>query len=162
MPTQIPSEDEVLGYFDKLSNWGRWGDDDQLGTPNLITPEKTLRALATVREGVSVSLARDILWESAVDVPSPPVHYMLESGEGWASGDKVSARPNQAAIDYIGMVFHGVAVTHVDSWRTSSGTARPTTASRRTWSQPAWARPLCPWPPQRTASRHAACWSMCR
>ena len=114
MATQIPSEDEVLGYFDKLSNWGRWGADDQLGTPNLITPEKTLRALATVREGVSVSLARDILWESAVDVPSPPVHYMLESGEGWASGDKVSARANQAAIDYIGMVFHGVAVTHVD------------------------------------------------
>ena len=48
-------------------------------------------------------------------MPSPPVHYMLESGEGWASGEKVSARPNAAAIDYIGMVFHGVAVTHVDS-----------------------------------------------
>jgi kynurenine formamidase len=115
MPAQIPSEDEVLGYFEKLSNWGRWGPDDELGTPNLITPEKTKRALATVQEGVSVSLSRDILWESAADVPSPPVHYMLESGEGWASGDKVSARPNAAAIDYIGMVFHGVAVTHVDS-----------------------------------------------
>lgn len=113
--TQIPSEQEVLGYFEKLSNWGRWGPDDQLGTPNLITPEKTKRALATVQEGHSVSLARDILWESAADVPSPPVHFMLESGEGWASGQKVSARPNAAAIDYIGMVFHGVAVTHVDS-----------------------------------------------
>ncbi len=32
----IPSEDEVLSYFDKFSNWGRWGDDDQLGAPNLI------------------------------------------------------------------------------------------------------------------------------
>ena len=115
MPAQIPSEDEVLGYFDKLSNWGRWGPDDELGTPNLITPEVTKRALATVREGVTVSLAREIMWEGALDVPSPPVHYMLESGEGWASGEKVSARPNQAAIDYIGMVFHGVAVTHVDS-----------------------------------------------
>ena len=115
MPAPIPSEDEVLGYFEKLSNWGRWGPDDELGTPNLITPEKTKRALATVQEGVSVSLSRDILWESAADVPSPPVHYMLESGEGWASGEKVSARANQAAIDYIGMVFHGVAVTHVDS-----------------------------------------------
>jgi kynurenine formamidase len=115
MAAQIPNEEEVLGYFDKLSNWGRWGPDDELGTPNLITPEKTKRALATVREGVSVSLARDIVWESAADVPSPPVHFMLESGEGWASGDKVSSRPNAAAIDYIGMVFHGVAVTHVDS-----------------------------------------------
>ncbi len=115
MPAQIPSEDEVLGYFDRLSNWGRWGPDDELGTPNLITPDVTKRALATVQEGVTVSLAREIMWEGALDVPSPPVHYMLESGEGWASGEKVSARPNQAAIDYIGMVFHGVAVTHVDS-----------------------------------------------
>jgi len=115
MPAQIPSEDEVLAYFDTLSNWGRWGPDDELGTPNLITPEVTKRALATVQEGVTVSLAREIMWEGALDVPSPPVHYMLESGEGWASGEKVSARANQAAIDYIGMVFHGVAVTHVDS-----------------------------------------------
>jgi kynurenine formamidase len=115
MPAQIPTEEEVLGYFEKLSNWGRWGPDDELGTPNLITPEKTKRALATVQEGVTVSLSRDVLWEGAADVPSPPVHFMLESGEGWASGDKVSARPNAAAIDYFGMVFHGVAVTHVDS-----------------------------------------------
>jgi kynurenine formamidase len=115
MPAQIPTEEEVLGYFQKLSNWGRWGPDDELGTPNLITPEKTKRALATVQEGVTVSLARDVLWEGAADVPSPPVHFMLESGEGWASGEKVSARPNAAAIDYFGMVFHGVAVTHVDS-----------------------------------------------
>jgi kynurenine formamidase len=115
MPTQIPSEAEVLTYFDKLSNWNRWGPDDELGTPNLITPEKTRRALATVQEGVSVSLAREIMWDGALDVPSPPVHHMLESGEGWATGDKVSSRPNAAAIDYIGMVFHGVAITHVDS-----------------------------------------------
>ena len=111
----IPTEAEVLTYFDKLSNWGRWGDDDELGTPNLITPEKTKRALSLVQEGVSVSMARPLLWESAADVPSPPVHFMVESGEGWASGDKVSARANAAAIDYIGMIFHGLAITHVDS-----------------------------------------------
>ncbi|HEX5141540.1 MAG TPA: cyclase family protein [Dehalococcoidia bacterium] len=112
---QIPSEAEVLDYFARLSNWGRWGPDDELGTPNLITPEKTKRALATVQEGFSVSLSREIVWEPAVDVASPPVHFMLESGEGWASGEKVSYRPNAAAIDYIGMVFHGVSITHVDS-----------------------------------------------
>ena len=40
---------------------------------------------------------------------------MLESGEGWASGDKVSNRSSQASMDFIGMVFHGWAITHVDS-----------------------------------------------
>jgi len=115
MPQLIPSEEEVLSYHQTLSNWGRWGADDELGTPNLITPEKTRRAVGLVEEGVTVSLAREIMWEGAADVPSPPVHFMLESGEGWASGEKVSARANAAAIDYIGMVFHGVAITHVDS-----------------------------------------------
>ena len=111
----IPTEQEVLEYFKTLSNWGRWGDDDQLGTPNLITPEKTKKAIATVQEGVTVSLSRTVLWDPSPDVPNPPVHYMVESGEGWASGQKVSARPNAAATDYIGMIFHGYAVTHVDS-----------------------------------------------
>jgi hypothetical protein len=85
-----PSEEEVPGYFD-AANWGRWGADDELGTPNLITPEKTKRALATVREGVTVSLAREIRWEGSVDVPSPLRAFMLESGEGWASGDRFRA-----------------------------------------------------------------------
>ena len=115
MASQIPTEEEVLTYFERLSNWGRWGPGDELGTPNLITSEKTRRALATVQEGVSVSMSREVMWESAPDVPSPPVHFMVESGEGWASGDKVSSRTNAAAIDYIGMIFHGLAVTHVDS-----------------------------------------------
>jgi hypothetical protein len=161
-PGPIPTEDEVLSYFDALSNWGRWGADDELGTPNLITPEKTKRALATVREGVSVSLSRDILWEGAADVPSPPVHFMLESGEGWASGDKVSSRANAAAIDYIGMVFHGVAVTHVDSLAHFFWRGKPTTASRRTWCRQAWAPRCAPWWPPATASSPAACWWTCR
>ncbi len=111
----IPSEEEVLGYFDKLSNWGRWGQDDQLGAPNLITPAKTKRALETVQEGVRISMARTINFEASLDSPNPPVHFMVESGEGWASGDKVSSRAFPAATDYFGMIFHGYTITHVDS-----------------------------------------------
>ena len=33
-----------------LSNWGRWGKDNQLGTLNLITKEKRKRAAALVKE----------------------------------------------------------------------------------------------------------------
>jgi kynurenine formamidase len=42
---------------ERVRNWGRWGDDDQLGTLNFITPEKTLRALQSVRRGHRFSLA---------------------------------------------------------------------------------------------------------
>ena len=87
----IPSEEEVLSYFDKFSNWGRWGDDDELGAPNLITPDKVKRALGTVQEGVRISMARTIHFEPSLDAPSPPVHFMVESGEGWDSGHKVSS-----------------------------------------------------------------------
>ena len=33
----------------ELSNWGRWGKDDQLGTLNLITPEKRRQACSLVK-----------------------------------------------------------------------------------------------------------------
>ena len=115
MQANIPTEEEVLGYFKSLSNWGRWGDDDQLGAPNLITPEKTKRAIGTVQEGTTVTLSRTVRFEASLDSPNPPVHFMVESGEGWASGDKVSVRPTQAASDYFGMIFHGTTITHVDS-----------------------------------------------
>lgn len=55
MPANIPSEAEVLTYFDKLSNWGRWGSDDQLGTINLLSAAKTRQAIALVLEGLTVS-----------------------------------------------------------------------------------------------------------
>ena len=41
----------------ELSNWGRWGKDDELGTLNLITPAKRAQAAALVKDGVTVSLA---------------------------------------------------------------------------------------------------------
>src|SRR5262249_44227025 len=47
----------------ELSNWGRWGKDDEKGTLNLVTPAKRKQAAALVKEGVSVSLARDAATE---------------------------------------------------------------------------------------------------
>jgi uncharacterized protein YceK len=54
-----------------LSNWGRWGKDDQIGALNLITPAKRRQAAALVKDGVSVSLAADVDPEKAVDTPTP-------------------------------------------------------------------------------------------
>ena len=82
----------------ELSNWGRWGADDQVGAVNLITPAKRREAAALVREGVSVSLARDADTEKAVDNPDPYERRMLALGSDW-----------------LGVAFHGVAHTHLDS-----------------------------------------------
>ena len=50
-----PTAEEVVEYFSSLSNWGRWGKDDQLGTLNFITPEKVARSAGLIVEGVRVS-----------------------------------------------------------------------------------------------------------
>jgi kynurenine formamidase len=81
-----------------LSNWGRWGKDDQIGAMNLITPATRRQAAGLVKEGFSVSLARDVDTEKAVDNPQPYERQMLAIGS-----------------DRFGVAFHGVAHTHLDS-----------------------------------------------
>jgi hypothetical protein len=55
-----PSAEEVLGYVEQVSNWGRWGPDDQRGTLNLITDEHRVAAARLVSDGRTVSCARAI------------------------------------------------------------------------------------------------------
>ena len=71
MQQGIPTEETVLEYFNTLSNWGRWGAEDQLGTLNFLTPEKTRRAVGLVREGVTISCARTIRYDAGPDSPAP-------------------------------------------------------------------------------------------
>jgi kynurenine formamidase len=48
---------EFLELAEKVRNWGRWGDEDEIGTLNLITPEVVKKAAACVVEGKRFSLA---------------------------------------------------------------------------------------------------------
>ena len=50
------TKEMVDQWMEELSNWGRWGADDELGTINLITPETRKTAAKLVRTGVTVSL----------------------------------------------------------------------------------------------------------
>ena len=56
----IASMADFLRAMDELSNWGRWGADDELGAANFITPATRQAAAALVTDGISVSLAHDI------------------------------------------------------------------------------------------------------
>ena len=128
--SSLPEEEEILSYFQKLSNWGRWGDEDQLGTLNFLTPEKVQQSVSLVADGTTVSCARPVVFDPTPDATAPAVYYMVESGEGWETGQKVTSRLSQAATDYIGMVFHGYTVTHIDSlahffWKGKMYNGRP-------------------------------------
>src|ERR1700730_19228415 len=64
----------------ELSNWGRWGKDDQMGTVNLITAAKRNHAASLVREGTTVSLAHNQDSEKSLDNPLPLIHVMNSLG----------------------------------------------------------------------------------
>ena len=51
---------QVDRWMTELSNWGRWGKDDQLGALNFVTSAKKKEAMALAKEGVVVSLEQPI------------------------------------------------------------------------------------------------------
>lgn len=53
----MPLDPEQQALADRVSNWGRWGADDQRGTLNLIDANAVRRGAATVKRGVSFSLS---------------------------------------------------------------------------------------------------------
>jgi kynurenine formamidase len=53
----VPLSDELASLAARVSNWGRWGDDDERGTANLIDEAALRRGLACVRDGATFCLA---------------------------------------------------------------------------------------------------------
>ena len=47
---------DIYDAAKKISNWGRWGDDDQIGTLNNVTPADIVGAAGLVRKGKVFSL----------------------------------------------------------------------------------------------------------
>jgi kynurenine formamidase len=113
--SQTPTESDVIKMMDSLSNWGRWGADDQLGTLNLITPAKRVQAARLVLEGVPVTCARPIATDIGADTTFQPMRFMVDSGEGRDTCSPERALERRGASEFIGMVFHGYTITHVDT-----------------------------------------------
>ena len=102
-------------WMTELSNWGRWGDDDQLGALNLITPAKRVEAAKLVETGRVVSMARDMTIERLDDPAStsanrPPVLagsvrnvFGIDTDNGYFW--------ERYEIEY-----HGGLVTHLDAF----------------------------------------------
>ncbi len=97
------STDDVQALHGRLSNWGRWGPDDQIGTLNFITAEVTAAAVSLVRSGRTVSCARPLPTRPAADNMNPVVHHMTGTAtEGYGA-------------DYFAITTHGYATSHIDA-----------------------------------------------
>jgi len=115
---------DIDRWMTELSNWGRWGKQDQAGTVNLITPAKRKQAAALVKEGIPVSLSldADLAPKGSPEAENPkPVtggpgyrprytwqHVMLTNGVDMR-------RPSGYAVDTIEVNFHGNSTTHFDA-----------------------------------------------
>ena len=127
---QIPDAAQVLDWMESLSNWGRWGEDDQLGCLNLITQKKRIQAAALVQDGIPVSCARPISTDMNADVTFQVQRFMVDSGEGRMEDSPERQYARRGAAEFIGMVFHGQSITHIDamshySWKGNQYNGKP-------------------------------------
>jgi kynurenine formamidase len=103
-----------------MTNWGHWGDDDERGAVNLLTPAAVLAATAEVRSGEVLRLAAPITGGRGFGLVGrpDPLHLMLRDG-----GDYAAGLPERGgfgfADDILTVPTHGV--THLDAlshvWR---------------------------------------------
>jgi kynurenine formamidase len=103
----VPSE--MAATATRVSNWGRWGKDDEIGTLNYISKDQVRRASELVRKGVSFSLS--IPFDSygpqgANGIRRNPIHLMsLDGGDHDLSdrlGDWGGTAERQAAAAWRG------------------------------------------------------------
>jgi kynurenine formamidase len=128
LPRNLTQQD-IEHWLTELSNWGKWGSDDQAGTINLITPAKRKAAAALVREGISVSMSLDADLPPEGSTGGPLPSQMGGSGFGHsANGNRaptwtLTSRPPGAeprplpsyVVDTIATSYHGNYTTHLDA-----------------------------------------------
>ena len=86
--------DTVREWGRRYSNWGRWGEQDELGALNLITPERILIATALPRLGQVISCGLNFDEngpQTGAGGRHNPIHLMLATGSDVLAGaqDKI-------------------------------------------------------------------------
>ncbi len=111
-PAVLVTPQQLLEWESALSNWGRWGPDDQRGTLNLITPAKTRAAASLVIDGVSVSLGHFVTEEVAIDSQTfaPTEHWMTridpQTGEVLFALDAMSFSMHDGQLSHMDALCH--------------------------------------------------------
>jgi kynurenine formamidase len=99
------TKQQVDKWMTELSNWGRWGKDDQLGTMNLITEAKRKQAVALAKSGTVVSLAH-----------KPPLVPKAQAQSAGAFLQiHLNLLPAAFTTEEQQLAFHGSSFTHIDA-----------------------------------------------
>jgi kynurenine formamidase len=107
--TRVTGE-EFRALFDELSNWGRWGRDDERGALNLLTPAGVAAAAGLVRSGICVTMSLPLNTQAAVHNPMPADHHMTLLGTSAPEAEAV-----HVIKDYVGADYHNDGHTHIDA-----------------------------------------------
>ena len=130
--------EKVRALAGKVSNWGRWGKDDERGTVNFITPDAVRRGAACVKRGRVFSLGLTFGAEGPQIGQGGrlnPIHLMSATAgaigpdpDGFRYADDVIIMPLQCAtqwdslahVHYGGQLYNGFSATTI----TPAGAAR--------------------------------------
>jgi len=119
--------DDIRAAAERLKNWGRWGDHDEIGTLNHTLPEDIVAAARLVQKGKVMSLALPYDSHGPQGGKSKyaplgrfnPIHLMIHSGTDAYSGvldhrkirgaDDIVIMPTQCGTqwDGLGHIFYG-------------------------------------------------------
>jgi len=108
-PAVLVTLETLAQWEEELSNWGRWGPDDQRGTFNLITPQKTREAALLVRDGITVTLQHFVTGEEAMD------HQTFGPTRYWMSRISPTTGLPTFALDEIQFSLHDGLLSHLDA-----------------------------------------------
>ena len=101
---EMVSRAEFDRWMIEISNWNRWGKDDELGTLNLITEQEVKAAVALVQDGTRVSMALD-LNKVVGPLNNNPLRHRLE---------QATFGGHEVAGDEYSIEYHGFAHSHID------------------------------------------------
>ena len=97
--------EEYNDYKTRFNNWGRWGENDQLGTLNHINTASTKYAISLVADGTTISCANPLATDSVVP----------DAGRNGKPADHKMSITKTNSSDYIGVSYHGFVNTHIDA-----------------------------------------------
>lgn len=133
-------QDILDDYIERYSNWGRWGDDDEIGALNFVTPQHVTDSARLVRRGkvISMTLPYDANGPQTGSFRANPLNLLTASGtdhlaglqddlgawgkaKGFGFSDDVLIIPNQSgtqwdALSHIfwrGKMYNGFSAAEV-------------------------------------------------